>query len=62
MSYLQKYFVPSVGLPVGILSTVIWLFMPAQVSTTSTSQQGDPVVVAEPIQSPSQDVTQEQIT
>ncbi len=57
MSSLQKYFVPSIGIPVGNLLAVIWLFKPAQVSTASTSQQGYPVVVAEPIQSPSQDVS-----
>ncbi len=52
MSSLQKYLVPaSIGIPVGILLALMWLFKPAQVSTASTSQQGDPVVAPEPIQS-----------
>jgi len=53
MSSLQKYFMPSIGIPLGILLAVIWLFKSAQVSTASTQLQGDPAVVPEPVQSPS---------
>ena len=39
MNILHKYFVPAVGIPVGVLICIIWLYKPASASTALDPQQ-----------------------